>query len=133
MAEINRPGGQIFWLNAGHEPAIIYTPATGLFDELAGHGSLPLGIADSYKYKAVRQDITPGQIIAVATDGIFETQNPAGELFGRKRFYDIIRQNAAGTAGCILRSTLEAVDNFRKNLPREDDLTLVVVKIAADP
>ena len=129
LADINRPSGQILWLNAGHEPAIIYSPESGIFDELAGRGSLPLGITDSFKYKATRQDISPGQILAIATDGIFETQNPNGEMFGRQRFYDIIRQNTTRTAGHILKATLEAVDNFRKDLPPEDDLTLVVVKI----
>jgi sigma-B regulation protein RsbU (phosphoserine phosphatase) len=132
MAEINRPNGQIFWLNAGHEPAIIYTPQTGSFDELAGHGSLPLGIADSYQYKAARRDITSGQIVAVATDGIFETQNPSGEMFGRQRFYDIVRQNADRSAGRILEAVLEAVDEFRNHRPPEDDLTLVIIKILTD-
>ena len=132
MAEINRPNGQIFWLNAGHEPAIIYSPESRVFNELAGRGSLPLGITDSCKYKATRQDITPGQIVAIATDGIFETQNPNGEMFGRQRFYDIIRYHASSSADHILEAALEAVENFRKDLPPEDDLTLVVVKIAPD-
>jgi len=133
MTEIYRQKGQILWLNAGHEPAIIYTPKSNVFDELAGRGSLPLGITDTFKYKASRQDISPGQIIAIATDGIFETQNPNGEMFGRQRFYDIIRQNASRSAGHILKATLEAVDNLRKYLPPEDDLTLVVVKVKPNP
>ena len=104
-----------------------------LISKLFGDGSLPLGITDSFNYKACRQDITPGQIIAIATDGIFETQNPKGEMFGRQRFYDIIRQNNSRSAGQILKATLEAVDNFRKNLPPEDDLTLVVIKVKPNP
>jgi len=129
LADIDRPSGQIRWLNAGHEPAIIYSPESGIFNELAGRGSLPLGITDSYKYKATRQVITPDQILAIETDGIFETQNPNGEMFGRQRFYDIIRHNTSRPASQILKTALEAVDNFRKGLPPEDDLTLVVVKI----
>jgi serine phosphatase RsbU (regulator of sigma subunit) len=129
MAEVYRNNGHFLWLNAGHEPAIIYTPGSNTFDELAGGGSLPLGITDTFKYKVSRQDITPGQIIAIATDGIFETQNPNGEMFGRRRFYDIIRQNAAESAGQIMDAILEAVNDFRQDLPPEDDLTLVVIKI----
>jgi serine phosphatase RsbU (regulator of sigma subunit) len=132
MAEIERPSGQILWLNAGHEPAIIYSPESNVFDELAGHGSLPLGINGNFQYEATRQDISPGQIIAIATDGIFESQNPNGEMFGRQRFYDIIRQNTSRPAGHILKAALEAVDKFRKNLPSKDDLTLVIIKIKPD-
>ena len=129
MAEIDRKNDRIFWLNAGHEPAVIYTPQADTFDEMAVGGSLPLGIADTFEYRVSRQDIAPGQIIAIATDGIFETLNPKGDMFARPRFYDIIRQNAAGSAGRILQATLEAVNTFRKDLPPEDDLTLVVIKI----
>jgi|GEM_PF-1934517 len=129
MADVNRKNSRIFWLNAGHEPAIIYTPEANSFDELAGGGSLPLGITESFKYTVNHRDITAGQILAIATDGIFETQNPKGEMFGRQRFYDIIRQNAAEPAGRIMDAILEAVNDFRKDLPPEDDLTLVIVKI----
>jgi sigma-B regulation protein RsbU (phosphoserine phosphatase) len=132
MAEIHRRSSHITWLNAGHEPAIIYTPESDAFDELAGRGSLPLGIIANFKYEATRQDISPGQIIAIATDGIFESQNPNGEMFGRQRFYDIIRQNTSRPAGHILKAALEAVDKFRKNLPSKDDLTLVIIKIKPD-
>ena len=132
MAEIDRKSRQMLWLNAGHEPAIIYTPQSGAFEELAGRGSLPLGITENFNYKITRQNIEPGQIIAIATDGIFESLNPAGEMFGRRRFYEIIRQNASDSAGRIIAAVLEAVNQFRISLPAEDDLTLVVVKIVPD-
>jgi hypothetical protein len=121
--------GGLSWLNAGHEPAIIYTPEANTFDELAGGGSLPLGINDSFEYTVNHRDITAGQILAIATDGIFETQNPKGEMFGRQRFYDSIRQNATGSAGRIMDAILEAVNDFRQDLPPKDDLTLMIIKI----
>jgi sigma-B regulation protein RsbU (phosphoserine phosphatase) len=129
MAELDRKSGQFVWLNAGHEPAIVYTPESNAFEELAGGGSLPLGITEDFKYKANRLNIMPGQILAIATDGIFETHNSEGQMFGRRRFYDIIRRNASKSAEQIMDATLEAVNKFRKNLPPEDDLTLVIIKI----
>jgi len=132
MADVDRKSSRIFWLNAGHEPAIIYTPEANTIDELAGSGSLPLGITDNFEYTVNHRDITAGQILAIATDGIFETQNPKGEMFGRQRFYDIIRQNAAEPSGRIMNAILEAVNDFRKDLPPKDDLTLMIIKIKPD-
>jgi serine phosphatase RsbU (regulator of sigma subunit) len=129
MAELDRRNEHFCWLNAGHEPAVVYDPAAGKFDILAGGGSLPLGVLDDFVYKAHRRCIKSGQIIAVATDGIFEAQNPQGAMFGRQRFYDIIARCASGTAAEIRDAVLEAVKNFRQDLSPKDDLTLVVIKV----
>lgn len=133
MAEIDRKNGRLRWLNAGHEPAVIYDPAANKIDVLAGGGSLPLGVAGDLTYRAQNRLIKSGQIMAIATDGIFEAQNPQGDMFGRQRFYDIISRGASGTAAKIRDAVLEAVKNFRQGLPPKDDLTLVVVKIINPP
>ena len=129
MAEFDRRNKHFAWLNAGHEPAVVYDPDTDKIDAMAGGGSLPLGVVGDAAYPVHNHDIKPGQIIAIATDGIFEAQEPGGEMFGRKRFYDIIGRCASGTAAKIMGAVLEAVKNFRKGLPAQDDLTLVVIKI----
>jgi serine phosphatase RsbU (regulator of sigma subunit) len=129
MAEIDRRNDRLIWLNAGHEPAVVYDPATNGFEALAGGGYLPLGIVADISYKADSREIKAGQIIAIATDGIFEAQNPRGEMFGRERFYNIIGCNASQTAAHIMEAVLEAVKNFRQDLPPKDDLTLVIIKV----
>jgi sigma-B regulation protein RsbU (phosphoserine phosphatase) len=129
MAEIDRQNGQLCWLNAGHEPAVIYDPNTDKISELGGGGSLPLGVIDRIEYDAKRQAISTGQILAIATDGLFEAQNQKGKMFGRQRFYDIIRQSASDSASRIMEAVLQAAEDFRQNLPPEDDLTLVIIKI----
>jgi len=128
-AELDRRAGRLRWLNAGHEPAVIYNPDSKKIDTLAGGGSLPLGIVDNFSYKAHSRAIKPGQVIAIATDGIFEAFNPDGEMFGRKRFYDIIGRNASESAAKVRDAVLQAVKNFRQGLPPKDDQTLVVIKI----
>ena len=133
MAEFDRQNQRFAWLNAGHEPAVIYDPDTNKIDVLAGGGSLPLGVVEDAGYPVHNQVIKPGQIIAIATDGIFEAQDPRGKMFGRERFYDIIGRHASGTAAAIMNAVLEAVEDFRQGLPPQDDLTLVVIKIINPP
>ncbi len=128
-AEIDRQSNQLHWLNAGHEPAIIYDPVSDSFEALHGGGSLPLGISDSFKYTQAQQAIAPGQIIVIATDGIHEAQNRYGELFGKESLYKIIRQNAAANAANLLNAVFTAVDLFQYGNQAEDDMTLMVVKV----
>lgn len=38
--------------------------------------------------------IEPGQVTAIGNDGIWETRNSAGEMFGKERLLRLIRQYA---------------------------------------
>ena len=68
-------------------------------------------------------------MICLFTDGIPETRNSQGVLFGRERICEVIRRHAGKTAKTLMLSILDAVADFRGDLEQEDDLTLMVVKI----
>jgi sigma-B regulation protein RsbU (phosphoserine phosphatase) len=131
-AEFDRQNKHMRWLNAGHEPAIVYTPDTDTVEELSGGGSLPLGIIEDTEYKSARKNIAPGQIVFIGTDGIWEAQNPEGEMFGKDRFYSIIRQNFSASANEIQSAIFQSLNHFRKDNAPDDDMTLVVIKIEPD-
>jgi sigma-B regulation protein RsbU (phosphoserine phosphatase) len=94
---------------------------------------LPLGVARDAEYTVNRQNIAPGQIILIATDGIWEARNSDGEMYGKEKVYEIIRQNAQAGANDIQRAILASLKAFRKDAKLEDDMTMVVVKIKDDP
>ena len=128
-AEIDRHNHRVHWLNAGHEPAIVYDPGSDNFTELHGNGNLPLGILDDSTYTQAQMAIAPGQILVIATDGIREASNRYGEFFGKEAFYRVIRQNASADASALLKAVFNAVDLFQYGNKVEDDMTLVVVKV----
>jgi serine phosphatase RsbU (regulator of sigma subunit) len=127
--EIERPNNTMRWVNAGHEPAMLFDPVADTFSDLNGAGNLALGVFEDAEFREAQQEIVPGQIIVIATDGILEARNPAGKMFGRDRVQKIIRRNAAKTANAIQNAILNALKRFQKNVKLEDDLTLVVIKI----
>ena len=131
-AVIDRLDKSIWWLNAGHEPAIVYDPVTDIFNELSSGSGLPLGVFEDSEYTETRQSIVPGQIIVLTTDGIIEAHNPIGDMFGKNRLYDVIRQNATSGGKEILNAIIGAVAHFQKDVEHEDDMTLVVIKIESD-
>ncbi|NNL76230.1 MAG: SpoIIE family protein phosphatase [Desulfobacterales bacterium] len=117
------------WVRAGHDPGIFYDPESGLFEELAGPG-LALGVDGEWNYVTNRKEgLKEGQIIVLGTDGIWETQNPAGEMFGKEAICRIIRENADAEANALLDAIIDSLDQFRDGLNLQDDVTLIVVKI----
>jgi len=119
----------ISWVRAGHDPAILYNPAEDVVEELVGPGMV-LGVEEYYSYKQIDKLIeTVGTIILIGTDGIWEAHDSEGELFGKDRLYQIIRENAYESAAAIQDAVLDAVSEFRGKRSQEDDITIVVIKI----
>jgi sigma-B regulation protein RsbU (phosphoserine phosphatase) len=123
----------IRWVRAGHDPAIFYTPESDTFEELKGSG-IALGVDENWQYQEnEKTGLLEGQIIMLGTDGIWEAHNAKGEMLGKKRIYEIIRQHAKATATEILAAIIDTLKNHTRDQTPEDDATLVIVKIAAGP
>jgi serine phosphatase RsbU (regulator of sigma subunit) len=119
--------GRITWVRAGHDPALLYSPAEDQFEKLEGQG-LPLGVEESWHYRDYTQTIRPGQILVLTTDGVLEAHNEEGEMFGRDRLKEIIHRYADLGAKGIRLAIIDAVTAFRGEAHQEDDITLVVLK-----
>jgi sigma-B regulation protein RsbU (phosphoserine phosphatase) len=120
---------RIEWVRAGHDPAILYDPVRDEFEELKGSG-VALGVIETFDYEEnCRRSLVNGQIIAIGTDGIWESVNREGEMFGKQRFRNIIRKNAHAAAGDILNAVYNELNQYTRGQRFEDDITLVVIKI----
>lgn len=124
------PGNQrLQWVRAGHDPAIIYDPRQNTFEELTGEG-IALGVRDDFLYEEnVKAGVVDGQIIALGTDGIWEAINRNGQMFGKERFRNVIRNHASENASNIISAVYDELDDYTKGLKSADDITLVVAKV----
>jgi sigma-B regulation protein RsbU (phosphoserine phosphatase) len=128
-AEIDVRKNHICWVSAGHDPALLFEPATDSFTALSGKG-LPLGVDEKAVYDETRHPILPGNIIIFGTDGVWEAPNPQGEMFGKDRLQDIVRVHAGHSAHQIVEAVIAAVERFQgANHRRQDDITLTVIKV----
>jgi sigma-B regulation protein RsbU (phosphoserine phosphatase) len=130
LCEVDRTNAIIHWVNAGHEPAMIFDPIRADFAELTG-GGLPLGVSEKNPYQKFQCNIEPGQIILIGTDGIWESQNPAGEMFGKDRFKNVVQEHCDKSAKKILSAVMQEIDDFSQAQEKADDVTLVVVKVVS--
>jgi len=117
------------WVRAGHDPAIFYDPGSDSFEELGGSG-LSLGVDEKWTFEDnMKTDLTKGQIILLGTDGIWESRNPKGDMFGKERIFHVLRKKSSSTANEILEAILESLTIFQDSVKIEDDITLVIIKI----
>jgi len=122
----------LYWVRAGHDPAIFYDPATDTFEELRGAG-IALGVDSDGGYEQFQKTgLKKGQVIVLGSDGLWEARNPKGEMFGKEPIHQIIRQNPKAVAREILTSSFNAFNVFLGDRAPEDDVTLVVIKITKD-
>ena len=127
--DINMPAGEMVWVRAGHDPAIVYHPASETFTELKGKGVV-LGLDNTCEYSSSRLTIGDEKIcILIFSDGSWEVENEEQEQFGKKRLKDIIRENHHLSAKELLRCIVTAIDTFRGTIDLNDDITLVCISM----
>lgn len=117
------------WARAGHEPVLLYSAVKESFIELRGEG-MALGIFENFSYdEYTTPAMQSGDILVFSTDGIAEARDHNNEFFGRKRLQNIILNNAARPAKDILHQCRKELQTFRGGRSREDDETLVIIKV----
>jgi phosphoserine phosphatase RsbU/P len=117
------------WVSAGHDPVIVYDPATAAFSEV-GEGDLPLGVMDDSEYREqTSAPLQPGQVLFIGTDGVWELPDAKGDEFGKDRLRDVIREAAPLSAHDIASAVRDRLTAFRGDTKSVDDVTFVIVKV----
>jgi len=130
LATIDARAGTIVWVNAAHDAPAIYHRDSGTFLASAG-ADIPIGIDPQWPYAEHALALAPGDyVVAIGTDGIWETENAAGVPFGRSRFRELVRANAGRSAADVCRIIMDEVAMHRGAGPTIDDVTLVVLRFA---
>ena len=116
------------WASAGHREPILYD-APFEWIELKG-GDPPLGVIPHAEYREHEfHGLRAGQVLLLATDGLWEAPNAEGEVFGLQRVKAAVSEHAALDARGIRDGIIRHVQEFRGVAVQEDDITFVVIKI----
>jgi sigma-B regulation protein RsbU (phosphoserine phosphatase) len=90
--------------------------------------SLPLGIVDDERYSDATVQLHPGDVLVLFTDGITESRNDAGELYGMERLDQAIGCCGSDTE-VMIRNILLSVEDFTDSAAPTDDQTLIVARV----
>lgn len=120
---------QLKYINGAHNPPIIYNSDTHLTNLLDVGGTL-VGMFSGTDYEDGIVQLYSGDTLVMYTDGITEASNLEGELFAEDRLHDIIKGATDLNARELLGTIQREVNDFSLGVPQQDDMTLVVVKVA---
>jgi sigma-B regulation protein RsbU (phosphoserine phosphatase) len=112
--------------NAGQSQPLLYKGGRCDRIELTG---FPLGIFEDVTYDEWGVTLETGDILVFHSDGIAETYNSEGQLFGNERLRKLIEQHHEMSAAEMADRVLNEVDWFSQSAPLSDDRTLVVMKV----
>ena len=116
------------WIRAGHDPALHYNAKQDKFNNLSGQG-VAIGLDENAIFQTEScREFAKGDVIVAGTDGLWESMNRKGEMFGKKRLRQAIRGCAEKKADQIVLEIMGELENFRQERPADDDVTLIVLK-----
>lgn len=112
----------------GLPPLLIYNSLNGSFEKVELKG-LPLGSVDENTFEKKMISLSPGDTLALMTDGITELFDTNKNMFGYENIERIFSDSVNETTDKILKNILRQADEWSGDLPNEDDITLLILRI----
>lgn len=126
LGRLDEKRSELVYCNAGHPPPLLLRREGTV--EALDEGGLLLGALPRASFACGRVTLRPGDTLIGYSDGIGECSNAREEEFGVERLLAAARAGDGSSASSLLFSILGAVQDFAGSHPREDDITLIVVR-----
>ncbi|MEE9617561.1 MAG: GAF domain-containing SpoIIE family protein phosphatase [Anaerolineae bacterium] len=118
------------YANAGHNLPVLYRADSAKIELLDADG-IVLGVLPDMLFEEKQITLSSGDVLVLYTDGITEGQNLAGGQFGEQRLYRVIAEIADAPAQAIADGILSAARVHGRGVDQYDDISLIVMKVAA--
>jgi sigma-B regulation protein RsbU (phosphoserine phosphatase) len=125
-AVVDRRAGVLRYGNMGHPHAFVVN-RDGSIDRLMAGGP-PLGMLDAAPTSESRRWDADGDVLLLFTDGITDARNREGVRLDERPVLDCVREHRHETPPQISAHVFRLLDEYTGDVPRLDDLTLVVLK-----
>jgi serine phosphatase RsbU (regulator of sigma subunit)/predicted enzyme related to lactoylglutathione lyase len=125
FAEYHDSLQRLRYANCGHLSALLLRNDDSL-ERLDSTGTV-LGLFEEWDCSIGESQMSPGDILALYTDGITEAFSAAGEEFGEERLVEALRRDRELSSSALLAAIVDEVKKFSP-LEQHDDITLIVAR-----
>lgn len=122
--------GTLTYCNGGHVPALHYKSSESTIEELATGGTI-VGQFEGLRFKDERLSISPGDTITVFSDGVTESEDREGNLFGRKRTREFVLERHADEPQKFCNLLQSSISTFSRGAQEDtqDDFTVLQIRL----
>lgn len=125
IASLDPATGEFIYLNGGHPPVLVFNEQ-GIKEKLMPTGPA-LGLMSMAHYQIKCGKLEPGDTLLAYTDGITESRDLNGELFGESRLTDCIGERPL-SAPNLLHHIVNKVHTHMNLAGQYDDITMLAVQ-----
>jgi len=133
LAKLEPASGRCTYVNSAHPCGYVVDRSGEVAAELKSV-CLPLGLFPELRQCAENEfSLGEGNVIALVTDGVLESQSPDGEEFGPQRLLEVVRKHRQDSARGIVDRVYAAIREFAHEEKQMDDVTVVICKRRTEP
>ncbi len=123
---LSQDGRAFTYCNAGHDNPLLYRNGEITY---LGKGGMVLGVDPDETFEREILPLQTGDVMLLYTDGVPDALNFLDESFGRERLAESFARHVQLPAHRLVRSILWDIRRFRGYAERNDDVTMVAIRI----
>ncbi|MAF11984.1 hypothetical protein CMK11_16180 [Candidatus Poribacteria bacterium] len=124
---LDGPRREFTYCNGGHCYPLHARASDDSITALSTGGML-VGAFESAVYEEETVSLGPGDLVVLYTDGVTESENEAGELFGEDGARALVQDMTRLTGDALCGTVRSRLAKFRGGAQRSDDLTMVAIQ-----
>jgi serine phosphatase RsbU (regulator of sigma subunit) len=128
LAILETDGTLLRYVNAGHNPQFVLRVHGGI--EPLGSTGMPIALYAGHGYTESAVALAAGDLLFFYTDGLVETENERGDMFGAERLQALLAAERAQDIDMVLQRVEERMTAFRGKAEPFDDATMMALRIS---
>lgn len=120
--------GLVDYCSAGHHAPLLFSEGATELRHAGEGGGLIAGLYDWAPYSGGSAQLKPGDTIVLYTDGVTESFNASGAMFGDKGLEKNLLANTGASVEGVVKTLLGEVREFMGAAPQSDDMTALAVR-----
>ena len=126
-ADLDPASGEMTYVNAGHNPPLLYHAGSGQLTEL-GRTGMALGVLVDAPFEQRTVRLESGDLIVLYTDGVTDAIDARERAFGMERLRRVVLDHRSAPAAEIVTALDRAISDFVGSSAPFDDVAIVVAK-----